>query len=1014
MSGQGNVTRRQFIQRSALALALGRAAGRRAIAQPNADRQTSAVPASYPDDAFSRPLVDRLLAFDTLDGCSPSGDVYTRNAQYARNAVQLTERGVEWTLEPRDVDSAALAIAERIRREPVSVAFTIANRSERPVQAAVVFSEMPWTAGRENQAVPWALGPNQEVGPGEERRLEFPFAAAEWGGRTEPAAPRWPSNGLLVVLQGLEPGAAYRLELRELTVNYPPAPGLRVLTLSVPRMLTAGTPTAFGVVLDGAVGGRGVDLEIRREPYVIWRVRLTPEELAALAGGPATVERTVPWYLPPGEASVGVVCDGYRVAGPETSVAVENRTTGSLPLAERRLHNGRPTMFVNGTPVAWQGYSSYDYQPGSVAEFGAHGVTGLCVPVAAGAHVHNGAKATWVSRDTFDFREIDERVCFSLAAAPDAFISLRVSLGMPPFWLAEHEGELTRTWCEPEPLIWAEGGSYPAPSLASEAWRAAQEQALRALLAYCRGQPWANRLVAVWLTCEVTEEWFAWGCNDDAYADYSAPNEQRFAQWLADRGWHDASAIPGRPVRDPPGYDLYPDTPEGRHAAAYHRYSSELAAECIGHFAKVVKEETDGRCLVGVFYGYVIQLAGEPRQALSGHFALREVLDDPAVDFLGGIPLHEFRTLIGGYNPYVSATDSIATAGKLYCNENDLFSWLHPLIWYTEYNPADPRGAAISMHRRECATDAVHGALAQKFSLMCTWHHDAALQADFAFQSGIHRAAIGFDRTPVEEVAFVVDDMTLAWTPPQSRILQATNKRLLYHLGTAGAPVGVWLLSDLDRLPERIRFVCVASATAARAEDIERLRRLIARGGRTVLVVGAPGLVDPATGRWHPAAPGDLLGLPIRVADASLPAAAVLADDGTMVSPIDHLVRPRAELNGEGFLRYSDGATAGAQRNLAGGRLIWCGSPPLHTGLLRSWLVAAGVHCYAPEGFFVHASRELVAVTSSTEGEAELLWPTAVRAEDLFDGWRAEGRKTLCQFGPGQTRLLRVVMDRRD
>ena len=48
--------------------------------------------------------------------------------------------------------------------------------------------------------------------------------------------------------------------------------------------------------------------------------------------------------------------------------------------------------------------------------------------------------------------------------------------------------------------------------------------------------------------------------------------------------------------------------------------------------------------------------------------------------------------------------------------------------------PPIPRAAAISMHRRECANDAVHGVVSQKFSLMASWHSDAKLHADFARQ----------------------------------------------------------------------------------------------------------------------------------------------------------------------------------------------------------------------------------------------------------------------------------------
>jgi hypothetical protein len=291
---------------------------------------------------------------------------------------------------------------------------------------------------------------------------------------------------------------------------------------------------------------------------------------------------------------------------------------------------------------------------------------------------------------------------------------------------------------------------------------------------------------------------------------------------------------------------------------------------------------------------------------------------------------------------------------------------------------------------------------------MASWHHDAALQADFARQKDVYARAQSFDRTGAEETAFLVDDTSFAWTPPESTLLNAAHKRLLYHLMRTGAPVGVWLLSDLPRLPERVRLVVVAAAPAALPEDIEKLAALLRAGGRTVLVVGPAGLVNPRTQRWQPDAPAALLGLPIRIEDAAKPGAATLVADGTPVSTIA-TVRPRAHLEGDGLLRYADGPTAGGERPLpGGGRLLWCGVPPLSTLVLRRWVEQAGVHCYAPPDCFVHAARELVSVTAAAGGVLPLRWPRRVVVEDLFDGWRAEGEGFDCPFAFGQTRLLAV------
>ena len=713
-----------------------------------------------------------------------------------------------------------------------------------------------------------------------------------------------------------------------------------------------------------------------------------------------------PWYLPDRKLTVGLVVDGYRAAGAApTSLLVANPSRPGFPLAERRDYHGRPTAFVNGKPLCWSSYSSYDFQPGNVTEFGRAGASVLTVPVSAGRHIHQIAAPTWIAPDRYDFSEVDERVCMSLQANPDGWLLLRASLALPVFWLQQHPEAIAKVRTPQGDVAWDETGTLAA-SLASAEWRQQQAACLRALIEHCARQPWASRVVGFMPTGEVTEEWFAWGCNDGAYADYSPANQAGFARWCEARGY------PWRQVPEPAaqqrlGCDYYPADDAGKQSAAYAQYNSDLTADVIAGFAKDIKQATGGRCLTGVFYAYLIQLTGEPRQHLAGQFALRRLLDCPDVDFLAGIPLHNFRDLTNGYDLFSSATESVLRAGKLYFNENDLFSWLHHAIWHTLYDPADPRGAAISMHRRVLADDMVHGAEAGWFSLLCSWHHDAGLMSEIGRQTALQSSGSNYDRTPAEEVAFVVDDTSFAWMPPETTLPRVLNVGVLYALGRTGAPVGVWYLRDLDRLPERIKLVVVAEATAAQPEDLAKLTRLLRQGGRTVVVIGAPGALNPVTQKLDPAAPVAITGLPLRVEADGGPCAATLAT-GPAVCDQPRL-QPRCVGEGPGWMRYSDGAAAGLERPLPnGGRLIWCGAPPRNSELTRGWMERAGVHCYAPLNFIVHASRGLVAITAAGAGAAELTWPRAVRVRDLFDGWTAEGARFTCPFAAGQTRLFAV------
>jgi hypothetical protein len=965
---------------------------------------------TYPDDPFSRPVLDRWQAFETASGVQPAGNPVQRAADYERNELRaITIRGLPWALwrfACRPGRGAVLCFAQRLSRLPLAITVRVANQGQKPAAFAVSTGEVPWRPDTAGPARQWAVEGDAPVAPGAESEVRFDLARLRPDRAGVQASPQFPTT-LNLHVGPLEPGTEYALALREWTVHYPEAPGVSVSAIESPAMLLPNTNAVFALTAPGGRAEAVVDLELRDEPLTLWRVRLDVVERQRLAGsGRVEVRRLVPWYLPGRPLTIGLTVDGLRAGGVQARTTVLNPGQPGFPRVERRLYRGRPTAFVDVEPLAWSGYASYDYQPGNVGEFGAAGANVFVVPVAAGQHVHQIAAPTWTGPDTYDFRQLDERVCLSLQANPEARLLLRVSLALPVSWLQEHPDSIARIRTPAGDVAWEETGTLAA-SLASEEWLTRQGACLRALIEHCSRQPWAGRVLGFFPTGEVTEEWFAWGCNDGQFADYSATTAAAFANWCQARGypWR---TIPEPGARQRPGWDVYPPDDAGKQSAAYAQFASDLTSDVIAHFCRVVKEATGGRVLAGTFHGYLVQLAGEPRQHLAGQFAVRRLLACPELDFLAGIPLHNFRDLTNGYDLYTSATESILAAGKLFVNENDLFSWLHHAHWRTLYDPADPRGAAIAMHRRVLANDLVHGAERQWFSLLASWHHDTELLAEFARQVEVQSTGVTYDRTPAEEVAFVVDDTSFAWRPPESTLPRVTHADLLYALGRAGAPVGVWLLSDVGRLPNRFRLAVIADATAARPEEIALLKELLQQGGRTVVLVGAPGLVDPQAQRWDEAAPAALTGLPLQVDRAGGPGKAAFTDTGEEVCSIA-AVRPRCLGEGLGWLRFPDGPAAGLERPLPdGGRLIWCSVPPSSRTVTRHWLAGAGVHCYAPPEFTVHASRELVAITAPAAGPATLRWPERVQVRDLFDGWQAAGAEFRCPFAAGQTRLFTV------
>lgn len=991
---------------------------------PSADEMRGAADIK---DAYSYPALyhNGLLERNDLVTIQPDDTipVRTKNFEYY-NREQIEEDGKKKTrLEFKSNVEGAVTSEVRLNtivREADYVSYTVKNNSPQPIEFGMKLHEQPvGFMGSNAQILAWDLKESFTVNPGEEKVLKFSLDESNLVCTDSSATATTPAYCVSVIIalmmRGIQQGVPYDVVLSDDLVYFGYADGMVVDQMEAAETWNTGEITPITIYSQGTTQGENADIEIRKNERTMWRIRLTEEEKDELNRGSVKVLREIPWYLASGDYTVGLVLGGYRVEGPELNVHINCNTCLGEAKTERREYNGRPTVFVNGEPLPYFTYSCNMYYPGNYAMFGNAGTNPIGIEVPAGSHLSKLWEDTLLEPGVYDYSSIDEMVGIALQSNPDAYIMLRIYPTMPSWWWQENPDEQAMILTDDGRIVPWEENALPAPSLASDKWLEDQLQTVRDLIQYVKSQPWGSRVIGMHVAGGATMEWFAWGSmtGGDVGADFNPQNQAKFKQWLLDHGYEVTTdnPVPGLEERLGKGSDILPDDEKSVIAAAYSKYYSELLASVLNSFAETIKEETDGNYLVGTFYGYLLQESGGSRQALCYSLAeLGDILENPNIDYVGGVPLHNYRSL-DGYDCFTTVNESVFANGKLYYNENDLFSWLHPLHWNTPYDSNDPRGGAYKMHRRVLANDAVHGALGGWFSLSDSWHNDEGLMEEFAFEMDVYEQTLQLDRSPTEEVAVVVDDSSFTWVSANSKMTGQNNTVLTYEAAKTGAPIGTWLLSDIDMIPDRVKMIIVGTSYAAEPESLEKLQELIEKGGRTIVVVGPTGYIDVKTGQRDPEAPGEILGMPITINTDPLLTDELYTIDGERVCQQSYSPQPRAEYDGEGILYYADGPAAAGGRELAnGGRLIWCGTAPASRDLLKQWMEEAGVHFYAPEGYTVYASEELVSISADTltTGAQEIYFPYEVEVTDLFDGFTATGQRISCTFEPGQTRLLKV------
>ncbi|MBC7237493.1 MAG: hypothetical protein H5T69_16750, partial [Chloroflexi bacterium] len=456
--------------------------------------------------------------------------------------------------------------------------------------------------------------------------------------------------------------------------------------------------------------------------------------------------------------------------------------------------------------------------------------------------------------------------------------------GQDSAWIRQHPQEC-------EILESRAKGIYATPSFASEAWLADAERFLRALIACIQAHD-LERFVLGYLVCGGdSAEWVKIGPMEDWAGDYAPPMQEAFRRWLRAKygheealrkAWGDPRAtfvgdvVPTPEEQGATDLYLFKDPQKRRKAIDYFQFLAHLVAEDINRLCAVVKEASGRRSLVGVFYGYLLEMVwnngffgqrladadtAHSAMARSGHAALKEVLASPDVDFLCSPYSYGFRG-IGGEGGFMAPDASVRQAGKLWISEEDTRTHLsRPDAWYGQTRTAEETCAIV---KRQVANILTHSAGAW----WCKWSagswNDPQVLAVLgrSLELGRHHLDLP-NRSSIAQAAVVVDAENWLYRSTLNNFDIPNWRNRHWGIARMGAPVDFVLLSDLlEGRAREYRFYYMWNVFHLTAEERERLKALLRRDGKVTLWVYAPGFVAEDLAVEHC---NDLMGIRLRV-----------------------------------------------------------------------------------------------------------------------------------------------------
>lgn len=301
----------------------------------------------------------------------------------------------------------------------------------------------------------------------------------------------------------------------------------------------------------------------------------------------------------------------------------------------------------------------------------------------------------WRQKDgAFDFSMVDHYCDRILAANPQALIIPRLEMDAPVWWLDENPDERMR-WEHVAPKDRAANWQWASP--ASRKYRREACEALRAVVRHLE-EKYGNSIAGYHPAGQNTQEWFTANTWLTGHADYSPAARNAFRLWLREKYPSDAALqdawgtpdvtlasaeVPAPELRDQslnfPMIDpaINPEAPKAFQAIVdFNEFFQKQMTDAILELARVVKEETKGRKLCFVFYGYCYEFSSVFKgPAASAHYDLRSILNSPDIDVICS-PMSYFDRQLGGGGSCMVNAESVTAAGKIYLYEDDTRTFL--------------------------------------------------------------------------------------------------------------------------------------------------------------------------------------------------------------------------------------------------------------------------------------------------------------------------------------------------
>lgn len=672
--------------------------------------------------------------------------------------------------------------------------------------------------------------------------------------------------------------------------------------------------------------------------------------------------------------------------------------------SEIKTVNGTPKMYVNGKmvpPILFFGNTDMNARSEVLTEEFKKAAKG-------NIHLHSIISSPEIGSSNppeVQYFDMANDLDTMIQGDPNGFALLRVNVG-----------KYYNTSSYPKSDIVQYAGSRaqfnPMVSIASDLWFEQAKSMLKAMVTYIRKDAvYSKHVMGYHLECG---EWFQYMFRENG-ADLSPANTKKFREWLKTKyqsdanlkkAWGDSLAslstakvpedLPGNLSGVPESLTLMLKTTDRKYTD-YLDYIGDLVSSRIDGLAGAIKEAGNRENIVIAFYGYLFELA-DPE---SGHFSLEKLLKSKNIDGLASPECYldrNYNELFpkqapGGTGAYMTAVDSVLSAGKMWFVESDQRTFINRAEASTEHDtylvPIQSVGEIIEVAKRDIGSNLVHGAGIWFMDLWSVgWLDDQAIWDSNGKLAELYQAYSNYrKKSPQLDVAFIVDEkaMSLVSQPTDSAWHFLSYQR--YDFYRAGIRWGMYTMKDvLNGNLSGAKVLFFLTPFRLSTENVNKIKQ-IAAGKTLVFSYGfgstIPQDVSLLTGMKIVQVDGKG---PLQMTVASGAGAIGLQSKTVFGTAVNANPKWVVESGADSVIgKYQDGKTGFAIKNNGSYKTVFFGGMRMDTDVIRAIVKYAGnTPVFTESDDVTMANENLLVIHSSKNGVKTLTFPSKCDVYDYF------------------------------